>query len=116
MKVKVPHFIRLKSGKPFAIAGLWDSWQSPDGGTVKSATIITTAPNSLMAPIHNRMPVILPLSAYAQWLDPSARTPDSLQNLLTSYPAEEMTAHPVSTLVNSPANDRAECVIPADVV
>ena len=110
MKVKVPHFIRLKSGKPFTIAGLWDTWQSPDGGTVKSATIITTAPNSLMAPIHNRMPVILPPSAYAQWLDSAARTPDSLQNLLTSYPAEKMTAHPVSTLVNSPANDRPEIV------
>lgn len=115
-KVKVPHFIRLKNGKPFAIAGLWDTWQSPDGGTVKSATIITTAPNSLMAPIHNRMPVILQRDAYAQWLDSAARTPDSLQNLLASYPAEEMTAHPVSTLVNSPANDRAECVTPADVV
>lgn len=115
-KVKVPHFIRLMNGKPFAIAGLWDTWQSPDGGTVKSATIITTAPNSLMAPIHNRMPVILQRDAYTQWLDSAARTPDSLQNLLASYPAEVMTAHPVSTLVNSPANDRAECVTPADVV
>lgn len=115
-KAKTPHFIRLKSGKPFAFAGLWDTWQSPDGGIVKSATIITTGPNSLMAPIHNRMPVILPPSAYAQWLDPGARTPETLQTLLASYPAEEMNAHPVSTLVNSPANERAECIIPADVV
>ena len=115
-KAKTPHFIRLKSGRPFAFAGLWDTWQSPDGGTVKSATIITTAPNSLMAPIHNRMPVILPQSAYAQWLDPGARPAESLQTLLASYPSEEMNAHPVSTLVNSPANDRAECIIPADVV
>ncbi len=113
-KIKVPHFIRLKSGKPFAIAGLWDNWQSPDGGAVKSATIITTAPNSLMAPIHNRMPVIVSPDAYTQWLDPAARTADSLQPLLVSYPADEMTAHPVSTLVNSPANDRKECVAPVD--
>ena len=113
-KTKVPHFIRLKSGKPFAFAGLWDTWQSPDGGAVKSATIITTSPNRLMAPIHNRMPVILPPDAYAQWLDPAARTAESLQHLLASYPLEEMTAHPVSTLVNSPANDRAECVIPVN--
>jgi len=115
-KAKTPYFIRLKSGKPFAFAGLWDTWQSPDGGSVKSATIITTGPNSLMAPIHNRMPVILPPSAYAQWLDPAARTPETLQTLLASYPAEEMNAHPVSTLVNSPANDRVECIIPTDVV
>jgi putative SOS response-associated peptidase YedK len=113
-KTKVPHFIRLKSGKPFAFAGLWDTWQSPDGGAVKSATIITTSPNNLMAPIHNRMPVILPPDAYAQWLDPAARTSESLQHLLASYSADEMTAHPVSTLVNSPANDRAECVIPVN--
>jgi len=113
-KAKVPHFIRLKSGKPFAIAGLWDTWQSPDGGAVKSATIITTAPNSLMAPIDNRMPVILPPDVYAQWLDPAARTAESLQPLLASYSADEMTAHPVSTQVNSPANDREECVVPVN--
>lgn len=81
---------------------------------MKSATVITTSPNSLMAPIHNRMPVILPSDAYAQWLDPEARTAESLQHILASYPADEMTTHPVSTLVNSPANDRAECVIPVN--
>ena len=113
-KTKVPHFIRLKSGKPFAFAGLWDTWQSPDGGAVKSATIITTSPNRLMAPIHNRMPVILPPDAYAQWLDPAARPAESLQHLLAPYSTEDMTAHPVSTLVNSPANDRVECVIPVN--
>ena len=113
-KTKVPHFIRLKSGKPFAFAGLWDTWQSPDGGAVKSATIITTSPNRLMAPIHNRMPVILPPDAYAQWLDSAARPAESLQHLLAPYPTEEMTAHPVSTLVNSPANDREECIVPVN--
>jgi putative SOS response-associated peptidase YedK len=114
-KSKVPYFIRLQSGLPFAFAGLWDSWQSPDGGNVNSATIVTTEPNSLMAALHNRMPVILPQDAYAQWLDPAVRTPESLKKLLISYPAEKMTAHPVSTLVNSPTNDRPECVVPADV-
>jgi putative SOS response-associated peptidase YedK len=113
-KTKLPHFFHLKSGKPFAFAGLWETWQSPDGSSVKSTTIITTAPNELMAPIHNRMPLILPPDAYAQWLDPAARTYESLQHLLVSYPAEEMTAHPVSTLVNSPANDRADCVVPVN--
>jgi putative SOS response-associated peptidase YedK len=113
-KIKVPHFIRLKSGKPFALAGLWDTWQSPDGGTVKSATIITTEPNSLMATLHNRMPVILPPQTYVDWLDPEVRTPDSLKDLLIPYPSEDLAAYPVSTLVNSPANDRAECVVPAN--
>jgi len=115
-KSKTPYFIHLKSGAPFAFAGLWDSWQSPDGGVIQSATIITTTPNSLMATLHNRMPVILPPETYAQWLDPAPRTPDSLVNLLVSYPSEKMEAHPVSTLVNSPANDRPECLIPANVL
>lgn len=114
-KTKVPYFIRLKSGSPFAFAGLWDSWHSPDGSLINSATIITTEPNSLMATLHNRMPVILPPDAYTQWLDPSVRTPESLQHLLLSYPSENMMAHPVSTLVNSPANDSPECLIPANV-
>jgi putative SOS response-associated peptidase YedK len=66
-----------------------------------------------MAPIHNRMPVILPPSAYAQWLDPAPQTADRLLPLLKPFPAAEMSAHPVGTLVNSPANDRAELVVPA---
>lgn len=110
MKTKTPYFIRLKSGAPFAFAGLWDEWQPPDGSLVKSCTIITTEPNQLMATLHNRMPVILPLSRHERWLDPSPQKPENLQDLLAQFPADEMTAHPVSTLVNSPANDRAELI------
>jgi len=112
-KTKIPHFIRLEPGKPFAFAGLWDEWHSPDGSQVKSCTIITTEPNELMAKLHNRMPVILPESAYTQWLDPAPHKPEDLQNLLVPYPTAAMTAYPVSTLVNSPVNDRAECIVPA---
>ena len=111
-KSKVPHFIRLKSGAPFAFAGLWEHWQAADGSEVRTSTIITTEPNKLMASIHNRMPVILPPNTYTQWLDPEAQTPNRLQNLLTPYPEHEMETYPVSTLVNSPGNDRPECVIP----
>ncbi len=107
-KTKVPHLIRLKSGAPFAFAGLWETWQPADGSQVRSATIITTAPNELVAPIHNRMPVILPPDAYAQWLDPAPLPPAVLQQLLAPYPADEMTAWPLSTQVNDPANDRPE--------
>ncbi len=112
-KVKVPHFIHMKDRKPFAFAGLWDEWHSSDGSQIRSCTIVTIEPNELMASIHNRMPVILPTDAYAQWIDPAVRTPDSLGALIKPYPAEEMAAYPVSTLVNSPQNDRPECVVPA---
>jgi putative SOS response-associated peptidase YedK len=110
---KLPHLIRLKSGRPFVFAGLWEHWQSPDGSEVKSATIITTTSNELMAPIHNRMPVILPAHAYARWLDPLPHAPMDLKDLLVPYPAEEMQVWPVSQLVNSPANDRPEVLAPA---
>jgi putative SOS response-associated peptidase YedK len=66
-----------------------------------------------MSPIHNRMPVILPQNAYAQWIDSAVRTPDSLNPLIKPYPAKEMAAYPVSTLVNNPKNDQAACVVPA---
>ena len=111
-KSKIPHFIRLKMGVPFAFAGLWEHWQSTDGSEVRSAAIITTEPNELMAPIHNRMPVILPPTSYTQWLDSQAQTPDRLQYLLIPFPAIEMEAFPVSHTVNNPINDRAECILP----
>jgi putative SOS response-associated peptidase YedK len=110
---KIPHLIRLKSGEPFAFAGLWEHWQSPDGSEVNSATIITTTPNKLMAPIHDRMPVILPNQDFSKWLDPLPRLPNVLNGLLVPFSSEEMQAFPVSMLVNSPANDRPEVVIPA---
>jgi putative SOS response-associated peptidase YedK len=113
MKSKIPHFIRLKSGVPFAFAGLWEHWQPADGSEVRSAAIITTEPNELMASIHNRMPVILQPNTYSQWLDSAPQSPNRLQNLLVPYSAGEMEAYPVSPLVNSPGNDRAECILPA---
>lgn len=110
---KQPMYIRLESGEPFAFAGLWEVWQSPEGDAIQSATIITTAPNTFMRSIHDRMPVILPRAAYDDWLDPSERKADTLQHLLVAYPAEEMMAYAVSKAVNSPGNDTPECVVPA---
>jgi putative SOS response-associated peptidase YedK len=109
---KTPMYIRLASGEPFAFAGLWESWRGAEDSTILSCTIITTTPNEFMAEIHNRMPVILPRSAYATWLDPVERNPDQLQELLKPYPAEQMTAYPVSRIVNSPQNDTPDCIIP----
>lgn len=112
-KTKTPYFIHMKDRKPFAFAGLWDEWQSPDGGAVRTCTIITTEPNELMSTLHNRMPVILDPKDYALWLDPAPQTPEKLVHLIKPFPADAMSAHPVSTLVNKPGNDRPECVVPA---
>jgi putative SOS response-associated peptidase YedK len=111
-KAKTPFFVHLKDRKPFAFAGLWDSWNSPDGSLIKTCTIITTEPNDLMAIIHNRMPVILHPRDYAKWLDPSPQTPDQLKPLIKPFPAEAMDAYPVSALVNKPSNDTPELVVP----
>lgn len=113
-KNKTPMWIHLESGEPFAFAGLWEIWQDgASGSEVRSCTIITTEPNDFMAKIHNRMPVILPREAYDDWLDPAERKPDSLQGLLKPFPAELMTAYPVSRAVNNPRNDAPECIEPA---
>lgn len=111
-KIKTPHYIRLRSGEPFALAGLWEEWHSPEGDQLLTCTIITTEPNELVAQYHNRMPVILPESTYERWLDPSERQPDELDDLLGPYPAAEMEGFAVSTLVNSPGNDDPSCIEP----
>lgn len=111
---KVPMYIRLKSGRPFGFAGLWDIWVSPDGGEpLKSCTIITTTPNELLKPIHDRMPVILPHDAIDDWLAIEGSKPDELLSLLKPYPDAEMEAYAVSRYVNSPANDSPQCIQPA---
>jgi putative SOS response-associated peptidase YedK len=104
---KQPMYIRLRDQAPFAFAGLWESWHRDQPDAVESCTLITTGPNALLATIHDRMPVILHPDDYARWLDPGAGDP---ARLLRPYPAAEMTAHPVSRRVNSPANDDPACV------
>jgi putative SOS response-associated peptidase YedK len=112
-KTKIPYYAQLAGGEAFGFAGLWDNWQSSDGSLIRSCTIITTTPNSLMAPIHNRMPVILDRSAFGTWLDPSPRTAQVLQPLLQPFSAEAMRVHTVSPFVNRPANEGPECIAPA---
>jgi putative SOS response-associated peptidase YedK len=112
VKTKTPMYIQLRSKKPFAFAGLWDEWHSKDGSEVRSCTIITTQPNSMMEAIHNRMPVILDPNAYADWLAPGEKDPASLEHILRPYPDDDMRAFPVSRTVNSPRNDSPECIVP----
>ncbi|MGC9468121.1 MAG: SOS response-associated peptidase [Anaerolineae bacterium] len=109
---KTPFYVRMASGAPFAFAGLWEVWR-PDDQPLHSCTIITTRPNAVVAPIHNRMPVIIPRAAYDRWLDPEEKRPRELDNLLAPYPSEEMVAYPVSRFVNNPTNDSRICVEPA---
>jgi len=109
---KQPFYVRLRSGKPFAFAGLWESWRSPQDETLLSCAIITTDANELLSPIHDRMPVILDPAAYDLWLDPAARSPIDLQKWLRPYPAAEMVAYPVSPRVNNPDNEGPENLKP----
>ena len=109
---KTPIYIRMKSGEPFAFAGLWEAWQSPEGEEVLSCTIITTEANELLEQYHHRMPVILNPRDYDRWLDPLEQNPETFADLLRPYPALEMIVHPVSTFVNSPLNDSSECIVP----
>ena len=105
-------WVHLKTKEPFALAGLWDVWRKPDGKRVESFTIITTEPNELVRPIHNRMPVILQPEDEEQWLDAS-RTPFAkARSLLKPYPEELMDAHDVSTVVNSAKYDGPDCIQP----
>jgi putative SOS response-associated peptidase YedK len=107
---KTPMYITLKDQEPLAFAGLWDSWQNPEGRQVRTCTIITTEPNELVASIHNRMPVILSRQAIEQWLDPAQNDNQALLSLLKPYPADEMAARPVSRKVNNPKYDSAELI------
>jgi putative SOS response-associated peptidase YedK len=109
-KQKQPFYFRLSDGQPFAFAGLWEHWKGADGEEIESCTLLTTEPNELMQPIHNRMPVILDPKDYDLWLDSEVKKPELLQPLLRSYQTEEMTAYPVSKVVNKPTNDTAECI------
>jgi len=114
-RTKQPMWIGLKDKQPFAFAGLWERWQPPDGSVIETCTILTTDPNELLKPIHNRMPVILAPTAYDQWLDPTVQHAESLKALLRPYPSEELLAYPVSTLVNNPRHDAPDCLEPLPV-
>jgi putative SOS response-associated peptidase YedK len=108
-KTKIPYSIHLRSGRPFGFAGIWSLNPADMGQKVGTCAIVTCEPNDLMAPIHSRMPVIFPSAVGDRWLDPSIPEAE-LRRMMVPLPANELEAYPVSTLVNSPANDSAECV------
>ena len=109
---KQPFYIHMEDGRPFAFAGLWESWGRGGEGEIRTCTILTTAANAVVGEIHERMPVIVAPDAYDVWLDPASER-DELTGLLAPYPEDEMEAYPVSRFVNSPSNNDPRCVEPA---
>jgi len=91
---KIPYYFFLKSGRTMGFAGLYETWIAPDKKPVQTCTIITTLPNAIVEPIHDRMPVIVPEVARERWLNPAVKDPARLVDLLKPYPAEEMTCRP----------------------
>ena len=104
-----PFYLRRPDGSPFAFAGLWEYWERA-GRTVQSVTVLTTAANDLVSPLHDRMPVILPRHAYDAWLDPAIRRHQDLRPLLQPVPEDYLIAVPVSDHVNRTENDDPRCI------
>ncbi len=107
---KQPWFVAFRDRRPFGFAGLWERWHGEGDTPVESCTIVTTTPNDLIAPLHDRMPVILDPGSFASWLNPALRDADRLAELLRPHTAAPMEAHPVGLLVNNPANDDPRCI------
>ena len=109
---KLPFYFHMRDGEPFAVAGLWETWEG-GGELLETCTLLTTEANELLAGYHDRMPVILRPEDYDLWLDAGVRSAEQLLPLLRPYPREEMTTYAVSLMVNSPSNDSPRCVEPA---
>lgn len=111
---KIPHFIRLRSGKPFGFAGLYNQWTSPTGEKICTCVIITTDANDLISHVHDRMPVIVPQDKVDIWLDPDFQNFETLKEIFRPYPSEELEMFPVSSKVNSANVDSTVNTLPAD--
>ncbi len=106
----VPYHFHRKDRAPFAFAGLWERWRNPEGGELRSCTILTTAANGVVAPVHDRMPVMLSGADLWAWLAPGK--PEEHLALLKPYPEDWMDRFPVSPVVNNPGRDVPECAQP----
>ncbi len=109
-KQKQPYYICRRDEGLFAFAGLWERWESPAVGTIESCTILTTEPNELVRPLHDRMPVIVGHADYGLWLDPAVREVEALEPLFRPFPTDDLVIHPVSTRVNNASFDDPSCI------
>lgn len=107
---KTPYYIQMAEGSPMPIAGIWETWISPTGQALETCSILTTAANSVVALVHDRMPVILSKDDINLWLDTDIQDADLLRHLLNPYPPDKIKTYPVATLVNNPANDNPDCI------
>ena len=110
-QTKNPYRFQLKTGEPFAFAGLWEVNEDEDGQEIETFAIITTEPNKLVEQVHNRMPVILPKEKEKEWLESDMRV-DKLLSLLNPYPANQMKMYEISTRVNRTSEDMPEIIKP----
>ena len=110
-KQRQPFHFGMKDGSLFAFAGVWDRWRSPAGQVLESCSILTTAPNELLADVHDRMPVILPRRHYQIWLTAPVAEAERLAELLVPFDASLMRRYAVSALVNKPQNEMPECAV-----
>jgi len=108
-KPKQPYCFEVNDGELFAFGGLWDRWKDPSGQWIKSCSILTTTPNAVTSSVHDRMPVILDPDSYDLWLDPGMTSVEVVSEMLRPYDARLMRCYPVSTRINSVANDDEEC-------
>lgn len=105
---------RVGGGRPFALAGLWETWRGAgDANPLVTFTILTTSANEVVARLHDRMPVVVAPGDHATWLDPRIETPARLQSLLVPAPATSMTCVPVGPAVNDPRHEGPDCSAPA---
>jgi len=113
-KRKQPMYIHRVDGEPLAFAGLWETWRGPErkDDPLRTCTIITTSANETMAPVHNRMPVILPPDSWAEWLDPEMQDTDALAEFLVPAPSSLLTLYPITTAVNHVRNKGPELIVP----
>jgi putative SOS response-associated peptidase YedK len=112
-KEKVPHYIHLRDGDVMSLAGLWERWKSPEGKELETCTILTTAANSLIKKVHDRMPVILHRAEFGIWLNRESDEINRLTELFHPYPSDQLEEYVVTKAVSSPSNDSSECIIPA---
>ena len=114
-RAKQPYCFEVNDGELFAFAGLWDRWKDPSGNWIKTCTILTTTPNAVTAPVHDRMPVILDSDGYDLWLDPEVMDVQVASDLLKPYEPQFMRCYPVSGRINHVANDDEECSAPVEL-
>lgn len=108
---KIPHYIYMADNSPMCLAGIWEHWKPSEGEELETFSILTTTSNSLISPLHDRMPVILQPPNYSRWLSKGVHNPHELSDLYQPFPTDKMAMHEVPSLVNNPRFDSPACIV-----